>query len=84
MTEVTPKATILSKEEFTEMVVSMVKSDEVSFIEATTNLLETLNIDIEDAKTLISRPLMAKLEAEASTMNLLKVKHKTKRFLSKA
>lgn len=82
MTNQTPRAKVITKDEFTDMVISMVKSDEVTYIEATSSLIEELNIDIEDAKSLISRPLLAKLEAEASIMNLLKVKHKTKRFFN--
>lgn len=71
---------VISKDEFTELVMKAVAEESISYMEASANLVEEMCIEPEDVKALISKPLMAKIEAEASTLNMLREKNKTKRL----
>lgn len=69
---------ILSKEDVAVLVVNRSKENGNSLITTLEEIIDEYGIDVDDIKSFISEPLMAKLEAEAQTLNLLKTKNKTK------
>lgn len=64
----------LTKEEFISEVETLVRRDEMGYVEAIIYICEQNEYDPEDIATLISGPLKEKLKLEAVNNNVLKTK----------
>lgn len=73
---------VMTAEKFSVEVETRVKEDgeNGSYISATAQYFDELDIDAVDGLKLISKSLMDKIEHEASTLNLLKAKNTTSKI----
>ena len=62
---------IMTKKRFTTAVESLVAKNNMSYIDAMTYVIEERGMDYSNIKRLLSDALKAKLEAEASGLNLI-------------
>lgn len=62
---------ILTKESLIIKVESLVRTEEMTYLEAIMHICEESNIDPEDMARMVDGPLKAKLEAEAKRNNNL-------------
>tara|TARA_Y100000385_G_scaffold289353_1_gene358550 strand:- start:1635 stop:1874 length:240 start_codon:yes stop_codon:yes gene_type:complete len=62
---------IMTKKRFTTAVETLVAKNNMSYIDAMTYVIEERGMDYSNVKRLLSDALKAKLEAEASGLNLI-------------
>ncbi|MDC0061258.1 late promoter transcription accessory protein [bacterium] len=62
---------IMTKKRFTTAVETLVAKNNMSYIDAMTYVIEERGMDYSNIKRLLSDALKAKLEAEASGLNLI-------------
>lgn len=62
---------IMTKKRFTLAVETLVVQDNMSYIDAITYIVEDRSMDYNNIKKLLSDSIKAKLEAEASDLNLI-------------
>ena len=62
---------IMTKKRFTLAVETLVVKDNMSYIDAITYIVEDRSMDYNNIKKLLSDSIKAKLEAEASDLNLI-------------
>jgi hypothetical protein len=69
---------IMTKKRFTKAVEVLVSQKGFSYLDAMTYIIEERGMDYMNIKKLLSPAIKAKLTAEATRFNLLKVKKKNK------
>ena len=62
---------IMTKKRFTLAVETLVVQDKMSYMDAITYIVEDRSMDYNNIKKLLSDSIKAKLEAEASDLNLI-------------
>ena len=65
---------IMTKKRFNIAVESFVSNNNMSYLDAMTHVIESRGMDYSNIKKLLSPSLKAKIEAEATNNNLIKVK----------
>jgi len=65
---------IMTKKRFNIAVETFVINKDMSYLDAVTHVIESRGMDYSNIKKLLSPSLRAKIEAEASNNNLIKVK----------
>lgn len=69
---------IMTKKRFNIAVESFVSNSAMSYLDAMTHVIESRGMDYSNIKKLLSPSLKAKIEAEATNNNLIKVKRGNK------
>ena len=69
---------IMTKKRFTKAVEVLVSQKRMSYLEAMTYIIEERGMDYMNIKKLLSPAIKAKLTAEATGLNLVKIKKKNK------
>jgi len=67
---------IMTKKRFSKAVEACVSKNRMSYIDAITYVIEQRGMDFRNIKKLLSDSIKQKLEAEAASLNLIKVKKK--------
>tara|TARA_B100001287_G_scaffold39355_1_gene28527 strand:+ start:525 stop:767 length:243 start_codon:yes stop_codon:yes gene_type:complete len=73
MTEVVEQK-IMTKKRFSLAVESLVSSHNMNYIDAAAHVVQEKGLDYKSMKRLMTDSLKAKIEAEAKSLNLLRVK----------
>lgn len=73
-------AEMITSEELAIEVVTLSKGNNITLLEALTEVVGKYDLDINDIQSYISKPLRAKLEAECTQLGMLKEKQTTKRL----
>ncbi|QZI90526.1 hypothetical protein MYOV003v1_p0202 [Vibrio phage 207E48.1] len=80
MSEDNAKVVLPSADEFSREALGLAKSEDIGVIAATTELCDKYGIEHEHVKKFIADPLRVAMHAEASDLNLLKEKVKTRKL----